>query len=256
MFESGFSEGISADRKLTENSITETISPLMESKSNSSTNAEKHVIIEDDYDLFYAILYYIYTNQIIFSTDLTMGPVGLGRRLCDAEDIYAIADRMFLNDLRLKALDFLSRTCTVENITGRLFGNFADLHKDVKETYAVYFQGNFRNIKESIEHQRFFEKLEAEGDWDEIVRVFNQYRKVMSEAKVGNRQTILVSNAGSFFIDAFHIPNVCSNCFGCLEYSNDARSNTESFGHVVSGVVHIQDLAIAAMPSTARDTSR
>ena len=141
MFESGFTEGSSAERKSRARGNTTRKPPLKKSKFNPSADGKRHVVIEDDYDLFHNVLYYIYTNRITFSTDLTIEPIGSTiPRLCGTEDIYGIANKMFLDDLKLKALDFINFNCTVENITHRLFSKFAYLYKDVGEMYADYFR--------------------------------------------------------------------------------------------------------------------
>lgn len=187
MFESGFTEGTGSTRKSTANSNIPGKSRPMKTRLNSSTDRKRYVVIEDDYDLFHNVLYYIYTNRITFSTDLTVEPVNSTTpRLCETEDIYGIADRMFLDDLKLKAHNFIELTCTVENITQRLFSSFAYLHKDIGNMYALYFRKHFEDIEKNMEYRQFFEELEAEGDLGEIARVFSRYREVMGEENLQN----------------------------------------------------------------------
>jgi hypothetical protein len=185
VFESGFSEGTGSTRKSTANSNIPGKSSPMKTKLNSSTDGKRYVVIEDDYDLFHNVLYYIYTNRITFSTDLTVETVNSTTpRLCETEDIYGIADRMFLDDLKLKAHKFIELTCSFENITQRLFSSFAYLHKDIGSMYALYFRKHFGAIEKTMEYRRFFEELEAEGDLGEIARVFSRYREVMAKGNL------------------------------------------------------------------------
>jgi hypothetical protein len=138
--------------------------------------------VEDDFDLLHNILYYLHTNIISFGTHLFDEQASLPK-LCAAEDIYAMADRLLLDDLKKKAFDFLELTCTVENITARLFGRFAMLYKEVGNMYAEYYHKNWNQVKHGPMHKAFFEKRGSEGDATEIIEVFRRYREVMENEK-------------------------------------------------------------------------
>ena len=99
---------------------------------------QRIVKIIDDFDLFHAILYYLYADRICFlanheSTHLSSIPA-----TSDAEGIYAIAHRLMLDKVTAKALHFLRSACTVRNITTRKFGKFASVHQAVGNVYHHY----------------------------------------------------------------------------------------------------------------------
>jgi hypothetical protein len=82
--------------------------------------------------------------------------------LCTTEDIYQIADRLFLTELKRKALDFLTSTCTIENITSRILSKFAFLHEDVGDRYVDYFRKNWDAVKEADEFNNFFTDMNGD----------------------------------------------------------------------------------------------
>ena len=142
-----------------------------------------HVQVDDDFDLLHNILYYLHTNQISFGTDLTDDQPRAAHlpKLCPAEDIYAMADRLLLDDLKKKAFDFLKLTCSVENITARTMSKFARLYKDVGDMYATYYRMNWKQVKTTAAHREFFAERDSEGDVKEIIALLKRYRVVMED---------------------------------------------------------------------------
>ena len=146
----------------------------------TSSNPKRQIKIDDDFDLFHNILYYIYTDCINFSSDLTWSDGVHSPNLCSPEDIYTLADRLLLDGLKAKALKFLKLTCTVTNITPRIMSKFADLHEDVANMYDSYFQSNWGAIKCTKEFEQFFDNMD--GDCEELARVFEKFRKLMKDS--------------------------------------------------------------------------
>ena len=141
------------------------------------------VQVEDDFDLLHNILYYLHTDQISFGTDLTYEQPIITHlpRLCAAEDIYAMADRLLLEGLKRKAFDFLKLTCTVENITSRTFSKFAMLYKEVGDMYSVYYREHWRQVRTVAAHEQFFTERVSQGDMNDIIELLTRYRKVMED---------------------------------------------------------------------------
>lgn len=158
-------------------------SPLAVDQKSPVRPLHRQIPMEDDYDLFHNVLYYIYTNRIYFTTDLTSkAAYERAPNPCSAEDIYIIADRLFLSDLKLKAIDFLRLTCSPENITSRVLGKFAFLHDDIRKVYEEYFRENWHLIKHTIEHNEFFAERLAEEDVGELVRIIRYFHDIMKDA--------------------------------------------------------------------------
>jgi hypothetical protein len=128
-------------------------------------------------------LYYLHTNQISFGTDLTdeQPPASHLPKLCPAEDIYAMADRLLLDDLKKKAFSFLKLTCSVENITARTMSKFARLYKEVGDMYATYYRENWEQVRATSAHKEFFAETELEGDIKELIALLKRYRVVMED---------------------------------------------------------------------------
>ena|SRR5271168_1604993 len=72
-----------------------------------------------------------------------------------------LADPFLLPDLKQKAFDFLEKTCTVDNITSRVFGECASLHDELTKYYDSYFKNNVRSVLECSGYRDFFEEEEA-----------------------------------------------------------------------------------------------
>ena len=135
--------------------------------------------MEDDFDVVHNVLYYIYTNSITLSTVTSEDPsAGMPRR-CDAEDIYAVAHRLELENLQIKALRFLKSTCNVRNITARVLSEFAMLYEDVGKIYNDYFIQHWGKIRETTEFNRYFSVVEEKEDLKEIRRVYRRFRGLM-----------------------------------------------------------------------------
>jgi hypothetical protein len=63
----------------------------------SATPLGRHIRVKDDYNLLHSVLYYIYSDCISFSTEPSRPD-----NFCNAEEIYSIADRLLLDDLKEK----------------------------------------------------------------------------------------------------------------------------------------------------------
>ena len=143
-----------------------------------------HIQVDDDFDLLHNILYYLHTGQISFGTNLTYEQPGVTHlpKLCAAEDIYAMADRLLLDELKSKAFNFLRFTCSVENITLRTMSQFAMLYKEVGDMYAAYYRKNWKQVRTASTHEEFFTVRESEGDIEDIIKLLRRYRVVMEDA--------------------------------------------------------------------------
>lgn len=134
--------------------------------------------------MFHNVLYYLHMDRIFFGMDLIYKPpfsMNLPK-LCVAEDIYAIADRLLLDDLKIKAFNFLKFTCAPENITSRALSKFAMLYKEVGDIYAAFYRDNWKRVRSTKEHEIFFTENGLEGDTNELIKLMKRYREVMEDA--------------------------------------------------------------------------
>lgn len=142
----------------------------------------RRVVMVEDFDVVHNVLYYMYTNSITFSTTSSQdsdknenGEPSVG----DTEAIYALAHRLDLESLQSKALRFLEMTCTVRNITDRVFGEFASLYEEVGEIYEKYFKKHWVEVRETQEFGEYFSMMEEKEDFAELRRVFRKFRELM-----------------------------------------------------------------------------
>ena len=158
----------------------------------NSVVRQRVITMEEDFDVVHNILYYIYTNRIIFSTivpspkdsdplneftitpgcsDTKVGPK-VQPRVIDTEDIFALAHRLDLVDLQNLALAFLGKTCDFINITSRVFSHFAAKHEEVAQVYDAYFRKAWSSIVllYSKEFKEYFAMMEEENNSEEILR--------------------------------------------------------------------------------------
>jgi hypothetical protein len=136
----------------------------------------------EDLDVFYNILYYIYTGIIVFeSSPELLVPTNNAPKAVDVHLIYAAADRFLLGDLREKAALFLVKTCRVDNVTSRLFGMSDGLDSSgVAEYYEFYFQDNLETVLRSSDYKDFFQEVEG---WSptERAEVNTRFRKLTTD---------------------------------------------------------------------------
>lgn len=151
-------------------------SPLTNGDLKILQTPRRLVKIPDDYDLFHIILFYLYTDRICFTTT----PETLQSDIPttnDAEGIYAIAHRLMLESLTIKALHFLESSCTLQNITARSFGKFGVTYEVVGEVYNEYFMRHWDEVIQTQEFEDFFQ--EAEKDASECIRVNTKLRDMI-----------------------------------------------------------------------------
>jgi len=114
----------------------------------SSLMPRRVVTITDDFDLFHALLFYLYTDRICFtaSPESFRGEFGDCPLISDGEGMYALAHRLLFDSITSKALSFLTTTCNIQMITASVFGSFGSLHEAVGRVYYNYFMENWSQV--------------------------------------------------------------------------------------------------------------
>jgi len=133
------------------------------SARNGTGSGGRHVIaMPEEFDVLHNILYYLYTGMIVFDTSPeTFEPSDNAPRAVDVHAIYSAADRFLLTDLRERAFDFLRNTCTVENITRRVFGDCASIHDEVTRFYNSFFIQHLGSVVATFDYKNFFQEVEG-----------------------------------------------------------------------------------------------
>jgi hypothetical protein len=152
---------------------------------DDTTIYRRIVNIKEDFRTFFQILYYIYTGSIEFDTHPSTSPSQHNEEEyqfpLDATTIYAAADRYLLADLKSKAFEFLESTCDVKNITGRVFGDTAELYLEIDEMYSAFFIAHSAEIIKTVEYEKFCEELEALDDEDRKLEVNSKLRQLAED---------------------------------------------------------------------------
>ena len=160
VFSSSFSEGDDATTRL-------------------SANSQRVIKMMEDVDVVHTILDYLCTNEVTFGTLVGVETHNPGLPICSAEEIYKLAHRLELEDLQRKACLFLKESCTTRNITERVFSEIGMFYEDVKKVYQEYFQAHSKEIQQTTAFKEYFERLEAEGDMEDMVRIFKRFRELV-----------------------------------------------------------------------------
>jgi hypothetical protein len=179
VFQSGFSEG----KTINSNSATS------EGCEEHAGFLERRRIIKvvDDYDTLHNILYFLYTGIIVFDTDpnnsqYTRFPrAKTPCRTMDVEMLHSAADRFLLTDLKKMTSDFLKSTCTLENITSRVFGESAGLFPDLDQSYSAYFKANLAEVMETKDFKIFFDELENSSDISLRKKINSTFRALVHD---------------------------------------------------------------------------
>lgn len=172
MFESGFSEGVS--------------------HNVSKGKRRIRMMPEDNFDLYKRVLRFIYSSEISFETEATSPEHS--PYLCEVEEIYAIADRLLLSSLISLSLNFLSKSCSAENIVTRLFGSLALQHETVRKIYRDFSHKYVKELFQQGAWMDFFEKLKEEDDVELLRMVCDwQYHQTLrvcnDDHSISNIQT-------------------------------------------------------------------
>jgi hypothetical protein len=161
-----------------------TVADSLVSLGQNGTSLHRRTItMTEDFDVVHNVLYYIYTNRITFSTIASPEPQSKGGQpnVCDGEEVFALAHRLDLEDLKKKALEFLGRSCTLRNITSRVFNQSACLYDEVAKVYDEYFKRNWATIRNSAEFKNHMSLME-ESDPAEMLRIFKRYHEIFQNA--------------------------------------------------------------------------
>lgn len=135
------------------------------------------IFVNEDFDLFRRVLFYLYTEQITFTESCDLSNTDNATH--ESEAVYAIARRLDVSSLADKAAHFLKATTTISNISERTFGQFAMQHEDMQRWYDEYFMRNWDVVKRRGEFKRVFR--ESLGDLEEYIRITMKFQQMIIE---------------------------------------------------------------------------
>lgn len=182
VLESAFSEGDGATRSIHSASSECDDGVLKYPRADPHCLRRKILPTEESFEILHTILYYLYSGRVFFrSGPEVIGPPGIPV-YCDAEEIFAIAHRFVLPELKMKAITFFSRTCDVENIVERVFSDFGLVYEEIAKVYGWYFLSNWNNIRKRKELDSYFEELENDNS-PRLVKVSKRFRDLMKDTQ-------------------------------------------------------------------------
>jgi hypothetical protein len=109
----------------------------------------------------------VYTNRITFGTDLSYEDLDpTTPTICDTQLIYETAKDLGLEEVKIKALEFLNGLYTIENVTERLFKAVTSRPEDktLVDLYSSQFVKDWGKIRKTKEHVDYFKKVEGTAD--------------------------------------------------------------------------------------------
>lgn len=137
----------------------------------------------ENFEILYTILYYLYSDEICFSTDWPSTNSPDMPPYCNPEDIYEIAHRFQLQQLEEKALFFLRETCDVTNIITRVFGVVSLSYEKVGAEYGKFFHDHWDEIKVLGELEEVLEEVDEDQDIYRRKAVYKKYRELIRELR-------------------------------------------------------------------------
>ena len=161
---------------LNSNVLDEVGSNFTPSTSSSLFPPHRKISMKYNFDLFHLVLLYFYTNTFCFITISEMFMTSDIPTTLDAEGIYEIAHDLKIEPLEKKTLHFLEATCNIDNITSRVFDNFAAMYKDVSKLYDDYIMEHWNKVKDSAKFEEVFAIVR---DSAEERRINTKFRKMM-----------------------------------------------------------------------------
>ena len=143
-----------------------------------SSPRRRSIFVEENFELFHLVLFYLYTEQITFvdSPD-SISQTSESNVTHDAEAVYAIAHRLMIGSLEEKAGHFLKTTTNVGNISQRTFSTFALEHGALGAWYDEYFLDKWEDVKVREEFEKLF--MDLADNMEEFVRVSTKFRHMI-----------------------------------------------------------------------------
>jgi hypothetical protein len=169
---------------------------------DDSTTVPRYVSVINDvaYTTYYAILYYIYTDNIVFaplsssfalrnsSPPLSPLPADVGLKRgaiqetfssrkewikdwirnnpgrpapCSAKAAYRIADKLDLRELKERAAQHIFKSLTVDNIAYEVFSPFAAAFEEIRKVQINFFLTNWGDIRASESMRNVWQQLRS-----------------------------------------------------------------------------------------------
>jgi hypothetical protein len=124
------------------------------------------IYVDIDFVTFYSVIYFLYTGHtnIYYQREEADWFQGDQENSMDEPSPFALfkaADMYLIEPLRNSCFEYLVGTCTMTNISGRLFDVSLDAFDDLKKEYMTFMIKNF-------------DKIKGTDEWREIIRSMNE----------------------------------------------------------------------------------
>jgi hypothetical protein len=127
---------------------------------------------DEYFETLYPVLYYLYTNRILFTTLPIEDACPLYQvPPCNAEEAYRFGHMLELPELQAKALAFLSDTYNEHNIIEKVFGECALNYEQVGKGCEAVFYQHWNSIRKRGDVREYFESLERNASEERKKRV-------------------------------------------------------------------------------------
>ncbi|KAJ7916664.1 hypothetical protein B0H13DRAFT_2323141 [Mycena leptocephala] len=127
--------------------------PLPQSRAaNLSGRMGRAVILRGTaFKTWQALLYYLYTSKLSFSSAPQPGGSGFRTPQCSAKSMYRLADKLGLDELKAVSLSSIKANLSSENIIRQVFSKFISRYSEVQDIEVEFVLNNFPALKEEID---------------------------------------------------------------------------------------------------------
>lgn len=160
------------------------------------------IIYIDDVDFvtFYSVIYFLYTGRtnIYYEREEADFFAGDQQNFKDEPCPFALfksADMYLIDPLRKNCFEYLVNTCTIRNISSRLFDVSVNAFDDLKKEYMTYMLKNLDKIKETDE-------------WREILQSMKEGLPEELEYQTGVLLEITTSCSGEVKVEQFLLSHI------------------------------------------------
>ncbi|KAJ7909228.1 hypothetical protein B0H13DRAFT_2014600, partial [Mycena leptocephala] len=127
-------------------------SPLLTPQLISPRRMGRVVVVKGHaFKTWNALLYYLYTNKIVFRTSGS-GPHDAPQTPeCSAKSMYMLADKFGLDELKALALQSLRSQLSTDNIVREAFSTFTSLYPEIQDIEVEFLVENLPNLTGEID---------------------------------------------------------------------------------------------------------
>ncbi|KAF7340382.1 hypothetical protein MVEN_01957700 [Mycena venus] len=134
-------------------SSSRSTSPILTFRALAPRRMGRMVVVKGHaFKTWNALLYYLYTNRIIFRTSDFHQESTSQIPVCSAKSMYKLADKFGLGELKALALESLRSQLSAENIVREAFSSFTSLYPEILDIEVEVLIRHLPNLTEEVDN--------------------------------------------------------------------------------------------------------